>query len=321
MHAHQSQFPGGWEKGWPKAKIPGVAVKLAECAIGPVRFLPGPDQGRYPHSHSLYIPGDKILIDTGADREKLRDLRDREGVRQVWLSHWHRDHIRNLDLFERVPLYMAWRDAPPLACLETFINWSGVFGNSYRAQWREEMKHLFHFRPRRPQGYLHGGQTINLRDGQVRVVAAPGHTPGSLCFLFNPGGVLFLADYDFSPLGPWYGDPFSNIEEIISTVQNLSRLPASLWVISHGRGIIRSEPGDLWQRYISVFEERDQKLLRRLESPCSMHEIVDSWIAFQEPREPAHFYRSVESALMKKHLQGLQSRGLVKREGERFMRL
>lgn len=296
----------------------GINTGPAERSWGPVRLLPGPNQGRYPNCHTLYIPGDKILIDTGVGRERLLALREQEGVDQVWLSHWHRDHIRHLDLFGDVPLFMAPEDAPPLADTETFLNWSGVVQDQYRDHWREDLKRQFHFRPRRPDGLLREGQKIRLRSGSVTVIAAPGHTPGSLCFLFQPGAVLFLADYDLTPFGPWYGDPHSDMDQITNTVERLNGVEASVWLTSHGRGVFEENPGALWAQYVSVFQRRDEQILRLLKAPRSMPEIVDAWIAYGQPREPGYFYRSAEEAIMRKHLQRLTARGLVVRRGGRY---
>ena len=44
---------------------------MRETAFGPVRFIPGPNRGKYPHCHSVYVEGDQILIDPAADRERL----------------------------------------------------------------------------------------------------------------------------------------------------------------------------------------------------------------------------------------------------------
>ena len=70
---------------------------MQEQNFGPVRFIPGQSQGRYPFCNSIYIEGAKILIDPASDRERLLRLRDQEGVAAVWLSHWHEDHITDLE--------------------------------------------------------------------------------------------------------------------------------------------------------------------------------------------------------------------------------
>jgi len=47
-----------------------------EESVGPIRLLPGPNRGKYPHCHSVYVEGAKILIDPASDRERLKRLRE-----------------------------------------------------------------------------------------------------------------------------------------------------------------------------------------------------------------------------------------------------
>ncbi len=59
--------------------------------VGPLRFIPGENRGRYPYCNPVYIEEAGILIDPGSDRKALIKLRDTRPVRQIWLSHWHVD--------------------------------------------------------------------------------------------------------------------------------------------------------------------------------------------------------------------------------------
>ena len=93
-----------------------------EHSIGPLRYIPGGNGGKYPYCNSVYIEGAGVLIDPGADPERLKALRDGPGVREIWLSHWHEDHIAYLNLFEGVPFRQMEIEAEPLASLEAFLD-------------------------------------------------------------------------------------------------------------------------------------------------------------------------------------------------------
>ncbi|MEW5912174.1 MAG: MBL fold metallo-hydrolase [Thermodesulfobacteriota bacterium] len=289
---------------------------MTERSFGPVRFLPGPNRGRYPACHSVYIEGAGVLIDPGADRERLQRLRQEEGVRAVWLSHWHEDHITHLDLFEDLPLWVPAADAPPLADLEVFLDWYDMQG-AFREQWRRIMTEQFHYRPRRPAGLLRGGQVLELGPVSVEVIAAPGHTPGSLAFLFREPQVLFLADYDLTAFGPWYGDLHSSIEDTIASLERLRATPARVWLAGHETGLFSEEPGPLWDQYLGVIHQREARLLELLRRPRSQQEIIEAWIVYGRPREPRDFFVFSEWAIMKKHVQRLEGQGRLRQEGER----
>jgi hydroxyacylglutathione hydrolase len=293
---------------------------MQEQTFGPIRFLPGENKGKYPYCHSLYIEGDKILIDPASNRERLARLREEAGVESIWLSHWHEDHFMHLDLFEDLPLYISEKDAPPLSGIEMFLDAYDVAGEKERNAWSAIMVNDFHFKPRSPAGFLKDGETHRLNSVTVDIIATPGHTPGHLCFLFREPEILFLGDYDLTPFGPWYGDRFSSISETIASVRKLENIPAKVWLACHETGIFMEPPGRLWETYLNVIQTRENKLLDFLEHPRTMAEIVNAWIVYGKPREPMDFYAFGERALMQKHLDALMSRSMVEIKGNQYYR-
>jgi hydroxyacylglutathione hydrolase len=283
---------------------------MEEQTFGPIRFIPGDNRGRYPFCNSLYIEGAGVLIDPASSRERLIRLRAEQVVKMIWLSHWHEDHFMHLDLFDDLPLWISPGDAPPLADISTFLHWYG-FSEEERRFWEPLLRDQFHFRPRRPAGYLIGGETIKLGELFVDVIATPGHTPGHLAFLFRESSVLFAGDYDLTPFGPWYGDLFSDIDETRASIGLLQGIQVNTVLTGHESGIFDDPPKELWQIYGAVIAERERKLLALLKQPRSLDEIVDSWIIYGKPREPKEFFAFGERVHMKKHLDHLQKRGLV----------
>lgn len=293
---------------------------MKERCFGPIRFIPGENRGKYPFCHSLYIDGAGILIDPASDRDRLKRLRDESGVREVWLSHWHEDHFMHLDLFEEVPLLISEQDAPQLSALELFLDGYGIEKENHRQVWRDIIINQFHFQPRKPARFLKGGQQIRLKGLSIDIVPTPGHTPGHLCFFFQEPGVLFLGDYDLTAFGPWYGDRNSSIQETISSIKRLKKIPATIWLTCHETGIFEEDPGDLWDQYLAVIDYREQRLLDFLNQPRTMADIVDAWIVYQRPREPKEFYALTEEMIMQKHLDLLVSNSTVVKEGESYVR-
>jgi len=294
---------------------------LNERHFGPVRFLPGNNGGRYPSCHSLYIEGEGILIDPASRRDRLAELKEKPGVREVWLSHWHEDHLRHLDLFDDLPLRISEADAPPLSNLDLFIDSYGKVGNREREFWRNILKEQFHFRPRKPDLFLEHGQVFHFPGITVEVIGSPGHTPGHVSLFFREPAVLFLGDYDLTPFGPWYGDVHSSIEGTIQSVNRLRSIPAKGWIAGHEQGVFEEEPGELWDRYLGVIDRREKKLLEVLERPRTLEDIVDAWIIYGKPREPESFYKLGERLHMKKHLEKLMTERTVEKRGETFVRI
>jgi len=286
--------------------------------FGPISLIPGERRGAYPFCHSVFIEGAGVLIDPSSDREELVRLRQDRRVKAVWLTHWHEDHWLHLDLFQDLPLWMSRPDSLPMADIELFLDWYGIPPErpDMRDDFRELLRKQFSFRARRPARFLEPGESVRLESVEVEVVHTPGHTPGHLAFFFREPEVLFLGDYDLTRFGPWYGDLHSSLEETLASVGKLRRLPARVWLSSHGPGVFEQEPGELWDSYLGAIQTREEKLLSLLAAgPRRMEEIVEAWIVYGKAREPRLFFEFGERAILSKHLKKLQEQGRVVCEG------
>ncbi len=298
-------------------------MELKEQSFGPIRIIAGDKGGRYPSCHSIYVEDAGVLIDPAANRDRLKELRSRDNVRMVWLSHWHEDHFRDLDLFDDKPLWMEARDAPPLADMDIFFDWYGVSsepGDQLRSYWEPILEEAFHFRPRTPERFLEDGEIIDLGSVTVEVIHIPGHSPGQLAFFFREPGVLFMADCDLTPFGPWYGDRYSSIEDTIRSIDRLRRIPAKVWLTAHETGVFETPPGPLWDAYLGVIEKREAALLDFLSTPRTINEIVEQWIVYGKERKPRVFFEYGERAHMEKHLERLIRNGEVVLDSGRYHR-
>ena len=227
----------------------------------------------------------------------------------------------HMDLFDDLPLWISREDAPPLSDLDVLLDWYGLYDEEHRKFWREVILEQFRFRPRRPQGFLTGGDVIRLGSLTVDVIATPGHTPGHLAFFFREPAVLFLGDYDLTRFGPWYGDAFSSIEDTIASLARLKKIPARVLLAGHETGVFAAPPNELWEQYEKIIYEREGKLLNALNQPKTLEEIASLWLIYGRPREPLAFFEFGERALIKKHLENLQRREMVRLENGRYVKI
>ncbi len=290
--------------------------------FGPVSFIQGDKGGRYPFCNSLFIEEAGILIDPASNGEVLKKLKDK--VNQVWLSHWHEDHIMYLNLFEHCPLLMHKLDEPPISDIDTFIRWYGIDERNEKELvegWKQLLAGQFNYTPRRAHRHLKEGELIRMDGLTIEVLHVPGHSPGTLAFYFHEPRILFLGDYDLTPFGPWYGDRYSDIDQIIASTLRLKRIPAKIWLTGHEHGYFEENPGDKWDAYLAVIENREEKLLEFLNEPRTLQEIGKAWIVYGKPKEPVVEYEYIEQISMKKHADRLLKRGLIRTEGNRYLRL
>ena len=280
--------------------------------FGPVWFIQGTNRGKYPYCNSVYIEGPGIIIDPASDREELAKIKEGPGVKEVWLSHWHEDHFMYMDMFEGVPFRLTEIETPPLQDPEVFMDWYGIEEPLFRDYWRKALVEQFNYRPRTPDTYFQPGETIEAGGLEIDVIHVPGHTPGSLAFFIKGPDVIFMADYDLGKFGPWYGDRDSDIDHTIESVNRLREVPAKVWTTGHEDGLFEQQPGEAWDRYLGVIDQREAKLMDYITEPRTMDDIVEQWIVYRKPREPRGFFEYGERALMGKHLERLIKKGEVR---------
>jgi len=292
---------------------------LREVRFGKIVFIPGPGEGRYPFCNSLLID-DKVraVIDPGSDEGWLRRLQEKGPVRAVIQSHYHEDHGSFGYLFPTAELCVHKSEASCYRDIDKVLEFYGLRGTEYEDVWRNILLQRFNYRARKPTCEFQDGDLMQFGETTLRVIHTPGHSIGHSCFYFPDEGVLYLGDLDMTKFGPWYGDRVSDIDSTIESVRKLMTVPARFFVSAHETGVIEGDLRELAEEYIAVIEEREKKLLAFLDRPRTLDEIVGQWIVYKRPREPRHFFEFGERALMKKHIERLEKRGLLRQQRMRY---
>jgi glyoxylase-like metal-dependent hydrolase (beta-lactamase superfamily II) len=125
------------------------------------------------------------VIDPGLESEVVVEWLRRRGLRVKLIlnTHGHFDHLAGDALLVRetgAPLYFPEADNE---CLRTVQEQARFWG--FEAE-----------PPPQPTVLLRGGEEIDFCGRSVRVLAAPGHSPGSVCFLL--GRACFVGDTIFA---------------------------------------------------------------------------------------------------------------------------
>ena len=161
----------------------------------------------HPLDPNVYLlsGGDELaLIDAGSglgEEELLANVRslghDPEEIRHIFLTHAHGDHAGGAAalsgmLGARVYLSEAERDALESADEDalglTIARRNGYYPEDYR------------LRPCEVHEVLSGGERLRCGDLELSVLATPGHSAGSVCYLTDTeeGPVLFAGDTVFA---------------------------------------------------------------------------------------------------------------------------
>lgn len=162
----------------PKADGPRVEAKLNVIGVT------SPD----PFVWILRTKNGAALIDTGLDPEGkaiLAELRAQnltaDQVHTVLITHGHLDHTSAAILFKNAKVYAGKKDLPLIR------------GEEQAGFLSSLMSKFVGPRPMPSEiTGLEGGETLDVDGEQLTVIATPGHTPGSVMYLY--GELLFTGD-------------------------------------------------------------------------------------------------------------------------------
>jgi hydroxyacylglutathione hydrolase len=282
-------------------------------------LVSGGKEGRYPYSHSIYIrDGGGILVDCGSDLSEIRRLQEQEGLAAILMTHYHEDHYLFLSEFPEVEVWASEEDAPVFGSMELLLSRYGLPGTGWEPFFRRMFLEKFRFAPRVVSRRIADRERIRIgRNTEVVPIVAPGHTPGHLCLLFPSEGILFLADYDLSSFGPWYGDRPGGIEPFKRSARMLAKIGAGTHVVSHEEPVHRGDITRKMEEYLSVIDRREEALREFLRVPRTKEEIVAKRIVYGKERSGPWFDHG-EWALMEKHLLGMIDRNEAVLEAGRY---
>lgn len=278
--------------------------------FGPVEVLPGPDGGRYPYSHTLYLHGpEPVAIDPGMTFDPARY--DLDGDKTAWVinSHCHEDHEGGNYHFANAQVAAPAEDAPYIRSLDAYAAANGVAGTPMEENWRRLMTDVWGYRESPVHRDLRDNEAFEIGGVRMRLVYLPGHTPGHAGVWFENEDAFFVADIDLTSFGPFYGDFFSSIDQFVDSIRKVRDLAPRTLITSHGKGIF--EGADMMaalDRFESKIHERDDAILKMLgERPHTLDEIVDAHVIYRRYPEPAEMYREIEKIMIGKHLERLEA--------------
>ena len=167
-----------------------------------------------------------IVVDPSVDpcgpfvARKLSTPIENVKVCAILLTHAHFDHCMYLDAWAQktsAPSYLAAEDIPFLKSSE--LNCSYAFGEP----------HTIATVPAALESELTFGAV------SIRVLKTPGHTPGSVCFLFEKEKVMFSGDTLFAGSIGRSDLPEGNAAQLTASLHSLRSLPDDI-VVYPGHG-------------------------------------------------------------------------------------
>ena len=234
-----------------------------------VEFLEMPKLESWQIVNGVYITGrESILIDGRMEGDKsLRFIRENK-INRYFISHFHVDHAAG-----------AWRVAAETDCRpalndtefrylhsrENYAAATGYASSPLLELAEEALMPKIGLRYMPDLASYSNGEIEDITDGRLRVIPAPGHSPGHYCLYAPDTESLFAGDLGLDLFGPWYGFPHCSISGFLESIEKIRGLPVKRLFSSHGP-MIRQAP--------------DQALARSRETIEARHaQIMDAWDA------------------------------------------
>ena len=199
-----------------------------------------------PNVYLLSGGNELALIDAGVgldEAEILANVRSlgfqTEAIRHILLTHAHADHSGGAAALAQMLdacVYLSEIESPALEAGDedalglTIARRNGFYPENYR------------LRPCTVQEQVHAGQQIRCGDLEVSVLATPGHSAGSVCYLVETdhGRALFTGDTVFAG-----GKisllvcPGSDLLALATSINNLAGLEVTSLLPGHGLFALR----------------------------------------------------------------------------------
>ena len=282
-----------------------------------IYFVPGDGNGQFPYCNGLYLAGKetRVLIDAGMGKEKIRACLQK-GIDLLILSHSHYDHRSAIRLVQHIPLWCHKDEAPYLESRERLFEGMG-FARSGIGWETLQMDRL----PVTPVSkLLADGDLFDLGGLTLEIVHAPGHTPGHLAFRVDGDAVLFTSDVALTSFGPFYGNDFGDVDQFIASIRRLGTMKADCIATSHA-GPFYGDAADRFKAYENAIHEKDRALLKMLEKPLRLKDLLNRNLFYPVYHEPLKLLQWFERVEIEKHLERLSRAGKVRTEGDLFIRV
>jgi glyoxylase-like metal-dependent hydrolase (beta-lactamase superfamily II) len=290
-----------------------AAASPSDLVLGASTVCFGAERGRYPQGNSLFVRGreESLVIDPSLG------LIPRQGALphadRVLNSHCHEDHVAGNHLFPEVPWHVHEADLPGLQSFAGFLAIFGYDDANVAAGWAQLVRERFHYTERPDAKPFRDGDVFELGGGvRVRVIHTPGHTRGHSALYVEPDAVLYLGDIDLSSFGPYYGDAWSDLEDFERSLVLVRRIEARHYATFHHIGVVdRPTFLERLDRYASVIDDRERRLLAFLAEPRTLEQVAEHRFVYRRT-DPVPFAGPVERRSMSQHIARLVQRGRVR---------
>ncbi len=286
--------------------------------LGHVEFIWARNSKEFFFSNSILIHDSQAtVVDPSANFSYLEHLAASKRVHQVLNTHYHVDHRSLNSLFKEARFLCHKLDIKPLQSFENYLRFADSVQDSGYIEWLKGIFSTLDIKEAYFDTLLSDGQLLPLEDHEVQVVHLPGHTPGHIGLLFKEIDLFFCSDVDLTPLGPWYANLSSNIDDFLKSLEKIKEIQCRYYATSHGSRIY--DPEQFFEklaRFEAAIPKREEKILEALkEQPQELKHLSEIGIIYKHSHlEKDPLKASFERQMIEKHLERLKRLGTIQED-------
>jgi glyoxylase-like metal-dependent hydrolase (beta-lactamase superfamily II) len=262
-----------------------------------------------------------LIIDPSANFTYFEHLAASGKQVRVLNTHYHTDHRALNTLFKNAHFLCHRDDAPAMRSWKQLKNYLDQSPGSPYLEWVERMWQQMHLHETPVDTELQDNDVIETDSHRLRVIHIPGHTPGLIGLHFEDIDLLFTADIDLTPFGPWYANTVSDVEKFKSSIQKIRAIDVSHYVSSHGQRIYDREKFlEKLAKFEAHFERRDTQILDALkDGPQTVDTLSARGIIYRPSllRDPLKHYFSIK--MIEKHLESFVKANQITQEKDMYL--
>ena len=280
-------------------------------------YIPGENNSRFPYCACLYLKGRdlRVLVDVGMGAGQLAPAK-KMGIDILIITHCHIDHRLTRKEISDVPVWCHEVETPFLNDRDLFYNAIGLHRSGLDLEKGPNFPYdIFGVKV---DHHLFDGQRIDLGGLTLEVIHTPGHSPGHLAFYIPEGELLFAADVDLTPFGPFYGHDFADIEKFLKSIEKLRQLGAKIVTTGHA-GPFNGRIFEKFDAYAEIIYHRERLILEQLTRPMAIADFRGRHLIFRSYPDFPDLMKWFEMVHIEKHLERLKSMGKVQCEHDKWM--
>jgi len=300
-----------------------IPIKETEqgALIGDVEFVWAKNAKEFFFSNSIVVhENDVLVVDPSANFSFFEKLAAQNKVRNVLNTHYHIDHRSLNHLFKHAQFMCHEADKPAILSFDNYLQYADQNQDSSYVMWLKGIFSSLEIQKETIHKTLKDSEYLPTQYTKIKVMHLPGHTPGHIGLLFEDLNTLYISDVDLTPMGPWYANVSSNIDEFLESIERIRNTRVDYYISSHGERVYEPEKFlEKLDRFTQAFQKRDEKILEILQSGSkNLDELSTIGIIYKSSHLSDPLKACFERQMIQKHLDRLKNQKKIIEEKENY---